>query len=225
MPMLPFQEYQEEDFLPLSGIQHFAFCPRQWGLIHLEQQWQENSLTAQGRAMHEHVHDVFQGYRRKAKSYSCGIAVHSRRLGIYGVCDLVEFEEGEPIPVEYKRGKPKTHEADVLQLVLQALCLEEMLCCKIDIGFLYYGEIRRRVQMALTTDLREEATKMVLEMHRLYQKRYTPKAKKQKHCQSCSLKDLCLPGLEKAVSAQHYIQKTLAEVPDEEVAEYTVYHQ
>lgn len=135
--------YAEDEYLALSGIQHYAFCPRQWALIHLEQQWSENVLTMQGNLMHERAHDEFSREKRGNMLIVRGLGVHSRNLGLSGKCDVVEFrrssegvplagEEGLwlPIPVEYKHGKAKRHEADRLQLCAQAMCLEEMLVCE-----------------------------------------------------------------------------------------------
>ena len=143
--------YAEDEYLALSGIQHYAFCPRQWALIHLEQQWSENVLTMQGNLMHERAHDEFSREKRGSMLIVRGLGIHSRNLGLSGKCDVVEFhrssegvplagEEGLwlPTPVEYKHGKAKRHDADRLQLCAQAMCLEEMLGADVPIGFLYY---------------------------------------------------------------------------------------
>ena len=145
--------FREEEFLPLSGLQHFAFCRRQWALIHLEQQWQENLRTIEGQLFHERAHDASLRERRGDTLVLRSLAVASPTLGLSGQCDVVEFraapegvplagEEGRwlPFPVEYKRGRPKPHQADELQLCAQAMCLEEMLCCPVPEGALYYGE-------------------------------------------------------------------------------------
>src|SRR5690625_2878855 len=133
--------YKEEDYLMLSGIQHFVFCRRQWALIHIEQEWDENLLTIEGHHVHEKVDDVSFQEKRGDKLYIRALPIHSSTLGISGICDMVEFIKDEngvsihgesdlyiPKPIEYKKGKPKKHEADILQLVAQVLCLEEMLC-------------------------------------------------------------------------------------------------
>jgi CRISPR-associated exonuclease Cas4 len=150
-------EYNEEDFLMLSGIQHFAFCRRQWALIHIEQQWQENVRTVEGNILHESAHKDDFNERRGNVVITRGMPVYSRTLGINGVCDVVEFHadssgvsiferEGTylPIPIEYKHGKPKEDDMDALQLCAQAMCIEEMMLCHIDAGYLYYGETRHR---------------------------------------------------------------------------------
>lgn len=218
------KEYKEEEFLHLAGIQHFLFCRRQWALIHIEQQWQENYLTAMGDVMHHKVHDSSGGEKRKDIIRSNGMPICSRELGIYGVCDVVEFkqdEDGIPIrgrtgkyriiPVEYKKGKHKEDQSDLMQVVAQAMCLEEMFCCEINQGELFYGATRRREIVELTKELKETCKKTYQEMHQLYEKHYTPKVKTSKKCQACSLKDLCLPEIQKNKSAKEYMKNALEE--------------
>lgn len=220
-------EYKEEDFLLLSGIQHFVFCKRQWALIHIEQQWQENLRTIEGEILHEKTHDETIKEKRKDLIISRGMNVFSRTMGITGTCDIVELHKNEhgvnifgrdgtykPIPVEYKRGKPKENESDVLQLCAQAMCLEEMLLCEIPKGFLFYGEIKRRVKVLLTDELRERVKTMVKEMHDLYDRRYTPKVKLFKSCKACSLTEICMPKLCKNLSVSHYIKRNVFEVEE-----------
>lgn len=200
--------YLEDDYLLLSGIQHYAFCPRQWALIHIEDLWHENYLTASGRIMHEKAHSGDPIEKRGNIVILRSVKVSSAILGISGECDVVEFHRSDngihlknieglwiPFPVEYKRGKSKLDDCDRLQLCAQAVCLEEMLCCNIEIGALFYGETRRREPVELTTELRDTLSSVVEAMHMLYTRKHTPKTKKGKHCSSCSLKDLCLPDL------------------------------
>ena len=216
------KEYREEDFLMLSGIQHFAFCQRQWAMIHIEQQWEENYYTVDGKIMHTNAHEKEFTEKRGNIIITRGLAIHSRELGISGTCDVVEFHKQEqgvflpqyeanyiPIPVEYKRGKPKEHNADELQLCAQAMCLEEMLVCEIPKGYLYYGETKKRQEVYFTKELREKVIEYFTKMHELFQKQYTPKVKKTKRCQSCSLKNLCLPVIEKTVSVKTYLKKNM----------------
>lgn len=216
--------YREEDYLQLSGLQHFAFCRRQWALIHVEHQWQENLRTVDGDLFHQRAHDEHQRERRGDILILRGLPVASSRLGISGVCNVVEFhadphgislhgEEGlwKPFPVEYKRGAPKDHQADELQLCAQAICLEEMLCCSILEGALFYGEIRRRVSVTFTDDLRQQVRTSLKEMHQLYHRGYTPKAKPTRGCNACSLKELCLPALMRGKHAATYLQQALEE--------------
>ena len=218
-------EYKEEDYLMLSGIQHFAFCRRQWALIHIEQQWQENERTAEGELLHRNAHDTFFYEKRKDVIISRGMPVFSRTMGVSGSCDIVEFRKSEDgislhghrglfevYPVEYKRGKPKDTEIDILQLAAQAMCLEEMLCAQIKCGAVFYGETRRRTEVEFTVELKQRVRQYFEEMHQMYKRRYTPKVKWSKSCNACSLKDICLPKLGKAPSVQEYISKNLSEI-------------
>ena len=210
--------FDEEDWLQLSGLQHFSFCRRQWALIHLENQWAENYRTVDGSLMHENAHD--QGFRESRGDVLIvrGLAVHSAQLGISGQCDVVEFHQNpdgitlrdregswRPYPVEYKRGRPKDGQADELQLCAQAMCLEEMLCCAVPEGALYYGETRRRLTVQFTPDIRDQIRDSFAEMHDLYRKHYTPKVKPSKGCNACSLKDLCVPKLMRTKKVSDYL--------------------
>ncbi len=212
----------EEDWLQLSGLQHFTFCRRQWALIHIENQWAENFRTADGHLMHERVHDQEFRESRGDRLTVRGLAIRSAQLGISGQCDAVEFyrdpdgiplrdREGlwQPYPVEYKRGKPKEDNADELQLCAQAMCLEEMLCCTVPEGALYYGEPRRRTVVLFTPELRQQVRDSLTEMHQLYQRRYTPKVKPSKACNACSLKDLCLPKLMNRKKVADYLSAAM----------------
>ena len=212
----------EEDWLQLSGLQHFAFCRRQWALIHIENQWAENFRTVDGSLMHENVHD--QGFRESRGDMLVvrGLAVHSAQLGVSGQCDVVEFHrdpdgitlrdrEGtwRPYPVEYKRGRPKDGQVDELQLCAQAMCLEEMLCCTVSEGALYYGETRHRLTVQFTSDLRCQVQDGFAEMHELYRKQYTPKVKPTKGCNACSLKDMCVPKMMRAKKVSDYLSAAM----------------
>lgn len=214
--------FREEEFLPLSGLQHFAFCRRQWALIHLEQQWQENLRTIEGQLFHERAHDASLRERRGDTLVLRSLAVASPTLGLSGQCDVVEFraapegvplagEEGRwlPFPVEYKRGRPKPHQADELQLCAQAMCLEEMLCCTVPEGALYYGELRHRMDVVFTPALREQVRTLLEEMHDLYRRGYTPRVKRSRACHACSLKELCLPVLMGTRPVADYIGERL----------------
>ena len=216
--------YEEDDFLQLSGIQHFAFCRRQWALAYIELQWAENVRTVEGKLLHEKAHDITSREKRGDVLISRAMPVSSRRLGVSGECDVVEFhraEEGislhgydgvfQVIPIEYKRGKPKAEHVDLLQLTAQAMCLEEMLCCEIPFGYLYYGEIRRRQRVDFSADIRKEVEEMFREMHSYFDRRYTPRVKWSKSCNACSLKDICLPVLGKKKSVKGYVDAHLQE--------------
>jgi CRISPR-associated exonuclease Cas4 len=177
--------------LPLSGLQHLAFCPRQWALIHLEQAWSENHLTAEGRLLHEAA-DLPGQTRRASVRTVRGLALLSRRLRLAGRADIVEFRP-DPFPVEYKHGKSKPTDCDLVQLCAQALCLEEMLDCQIAQGAIFYGAPRRRLEVAFTPQLRQRTEELAVEMHRLYAAGETPAAQPASHCHSCSLENICLP--------------------------------
>lgn len=218
--------YREEDFLQLSGLQHFAFCRRQWALIHLEQQWRENLRTVEGDLLHRRAHDEQARERRGDKLILRGLSVASAALGISGKCDVVEFradsggislrgEEGlwVPFPVEYKRGSPKPHRADELQLCAQAMCLEEMLCCTVSEGAIFYGETRRRTSVSFSRELREQVKAMLEEMHQLYRRGYTPKVRRSRSCNACSLKELCLPALMKENDVNAYLRQAMEVEP------------
>ena len=216
--------YKEEEYLQLSGIQHFAFCRRQWALAYIELQWMENVRTVEGRLLHEKAHTATIREKRGDVIISRGLPVSSRELGVSGECDVVEFHrcaEGVPvigyegtynvIPVEYKKGRPKQSRIDILQLATQAMCLEEMLCCEIPFGCLYYGETRHREHVDITEEVRAEVRSMLGEMHDYYFRRYTPRVKWSKSCNACSLKDICLPVLGKKKSACQYVESCINE--------------
>lgn len=220
--------YGEEEYLQLSGIQHFVFCRRQWALIHIENQWNENLRTVEGELMHERAHGGEVTEKRGDLLTVRGMRVSSAALGMSGTCDVVEFRRSDPgvnlfgrdgswtaYPVEYKRGWPKEHDADRLQLCCQAMCLEEMLAAEIPEGALYYGEPRRRDRVEFTKDMREQVVSMAEEMHGYYRRGYTPKVKTGSFCRACSLNGICLPRFCRNVSAEEYLKGRLREeVPD-----------
>ena len=214
--------YSEDEYLMLSGLQHFMFCRRQWALIHIEQQWAENYRTADGRVMHRNVHDASLHEKRGDTVTARAMAVSSARLGLSGECDAVEFRKDSGgieifgldgrysvTPIEYKRGAPKADESDIMQLAAQAMCLEEMLCCDIPVGYLFYGDTRHRLKVEIDAALRSRVEKAVCEMHDLFRRRYTPKVKRSKACNACSLKEICLPVLCSEKSAEKYMRDML----------------
>ncbi len=216
--------YEEDEFLQLSGIQHFAFCRRQWALAYLEMQWQENVRTVEGKLLHEKAHDASIKEKRGDLLIVRALPVHSREIGISGECDVVEFhksKDGVPlfgqkekyraVPVEYKRGRPKKDDIAALQIAAQALCLEEMLCCEIPYGYIYYGETRHREKISFDDALRKKVRDLFLEMHKYDAQQYTPKVKRSKKCNACSLKDVCLPVLNQEISVKDYICRRIGE--------------
>ena len=213
-----------DDYLQISGLQHFCFCRRQWALIHLEQQWAENLRTAEGRLEHARCHDESFHERRGDLLTVRGMRVVSHRLRLTGACDVVEFRadaagvplQGQtglwlPMPVEYKHGAPKESDADRLQLCAQGMALEEMLVCEVPRGALFYQETRRREMVELTAELRQKTQAMADEMNQLFARGHTPKVKPGKHCNACSLKELCLPALCRRADVTGYIRAHLEE--------------
>ncbi|RYG71173.1 CRISPR-associated protein Cas4 [Lentibacillus lipolyticus] len=215
---------KEEVYLPLSGIQHFVFCRRQWALIHIEQEWEENVLTVEGNELHEKADNPFVREKRGERIYVRALPVHSSELGINGVCDMVEFiqdDNGIPLnqeeglyrvkPIEYKRGKPKKHDADILQLVAQIMCLEEMLVTSIDEAAIYYNETKRRETLAITEDMKQRVVSMTKEMHHYYSRRHTPRVNTGNHCLRCSLRNICLPSLLDREKVSSYMDRMLSD--------------
>jgi CRISPR-associated exonuclease Cas4 len=213
----------EDDYLMMSGLQHFDFCRRQWGLIHIEQQWAENELTAQGRVEHGRCDDA-SVEKRKDLIIVRSMRVVSNRLKLVGICDVVEFRASEhgipltrfdgtwqPIPVEYKHGHSKTIDADRLQLCAQAMALEEMLVCDISHGFLFYRETNKRERIDFTQELREKVASMAQEMNGFFSRGWTPKVKATSKCKACSLADICLPKLYEKSNVAAYIGEYLKE--------------
>ena len=216
--------FNEEDYLQLSGIQHFLFCRRQWALIHIENQWKENLLTTEGNIVHERAHNEDLAESRGNLLIMRGLRVSSSRLGISGQCDVVEFKKdtaGVPVsgheglwkiyPIEYKRGAPKADRYDEAQLCAEAMCLEEMMGTDIPSGALFYGEIRHRVEVEFTDKLRDTVENALREMHLLYVRGYTPKSKSGKWCNACSLREICLPVLMHRRSVEEYVKEMICE--------------
>ncbi|MFB6468299.1 CRISPR-associated protein Cas4 [Cytobacillus sp. Hz8] len=217
-------ESDEEEYLMLSGIQHFQFCKRQWALIHIEQQWEENVRTVEGQFLHQKADTPFIREKRGNKLIVRAMPIKSRELRITGICDVVEFMkdasgveinglEGKYMayPVEYKRGKPKVNDIDVLQLTAQAMCLEEMLLCRIDLGYLFYNEIKHRIEVPITEIEKSKVKQIVTEMYDFYLRRHTPKVKTGTYCTNCSLQNICLPKLMNKQSVKSYIDGKIRE--------------
>ena len=204
------RRYADDELLSLSGIQHFRFCKRQWALIHVEQQWKDNLRTTEGQFLHERVDDPFFNESRGDIRISRSFPLVSYTLGMYGIADVIEYarsEKGISVadwdglwvmrPVEYKRGKPKIDERDEVQLCAQVICLEEMFGVEINIADFYYYEIRRRIHIDITEELRDLVYLLSEEMHALFREGITPPAEKNRKCSLCSLFDLCMPKLTK----------------------------
>jgi len=189
--------YSEDELLPLSALQHLVFCERQCALIHLEGAWDDNRLTAEGRLLHERVHEAGDECRGDVR-IARGLRLRSLRLGLTGQADVVEFHRQpdgtwRPFPIEYKRGRPKPDACDEVQLCAQAMCLEEMLGVEIPQGAIFYGQPRRRHDVALTAALRVQTENAAQRLHELLRSGETPAAVYEKKCDRCSLLELCMP--------------------------------
>ena len=186
----------DEDLLPLSALQHYAYCPRQFALIHLEQVWEENRFTAEGRRLHERV-DSGVAEQRLNMRYERGVLLLSRQYRLSGKMDLLEIEAGNPpryFPVEYKRGKPKQADWDRIQLCAQALCIEEMRNTTIEEGAIWYWEVRKRESVIIEGELREVTVAVINAAHAMLASGKTPPPlKDDKRCRACSLIDICAP--------------------------------
>lgn len=206
--------YSEDDLIQLSALQHYIFCERQCALIHIEQVWAENRLTAEGKIMHERVHEE-GGESRGDVRVEHGVPLRSLRLGLSGMADVVEFHRQvdgtwKPYPVEYKRGKPKPDDCDKVQLCAQAMCLEEMLNTEVPEGALFYGKTRHRLDVPFDAALRRETEETALRVHELIQSGQTPKAVCLPKCDNCSIVSLCLPKtLEKKTSVKDYLSRVI----------------
>lgn len=213
--------YSESDFVALSALQHFVYCPRQCALIHLEQIWTENGYTAEGREMHERVDDGKTSYRSGVRVTRSEL-LRSAILGVSGVADVVEWHKlnnhEEPFPVEYKRGKPKQHDADKIQLCAQAICLEEMLSLHIPSGALFYGQTKRRLDVDFDNALREKTLLAAEGVHDLFRNGITPPPDPGPKCKLCSLKEECLPDvIVQSKSATTYLKKLLQTLSEDEI--------
>ena len=199
----------EKDLLPISALQHLAFCPRQCALIHIEREWTENVLTTKGWLEHDRSDSGFREFRRGKRQVS-GLFVESREYGLFGQLDVLEMVEKdangpdnlpmlqlkgtwETYPVEFKHGQPKENDCDRIQLCAQVLCLEEMLNIHIDEASLFYQRIRRREDVVMGQLLREKTKQMIEALHQLFETKVTPQPVNDKRCRACSLNEICMP--------------------------------
>ncbi|MBI3194710.1 MAG: CRISPR-associated protein Cas4 [Ignavibacteriae bacterium] len=203
--------YIEDDFIQLSALQHYVFCPRQCALIHVEGLWCENVFTVRGDILHEKVDtDSFES--RGALRTVRGLRIHSTRLGIAGRCDVVEFRRASEstsgdvvLPVEFKSGQPKDDISDKVQLCAQALCLEEMLNTKVERGDFFYGRTRRRVHVEINEQLRTQTEEIISAVHDIVSRKYVPKMRYTVKCRNCSLYDVCQPKAMNERKLQQYM--------------------
>lgn len=219
--------YGDYDLIPISSLMHGRFCPRRCVLIHVDGVWTENRLTASGRVLHERVDSGVRESRRDRR-IAATLRLVSHRLGVAGIADMVEFHRvgdmdvsgaklpnahgtWKPFPVEYKHGKPNGRQADEVQLCAQAMCLEEMLDVVVPAGALFYGETRRRVDVAFDEGLRSLTVQTAEAVHRMLAGNEIPSAERGKWCDSCSLVDDCQPDSQ-GRSARDWIDRRMAEV-------------
>lgn len=205
--------YRDEELLPLNGIQHWVYCPRQWALIHIDRVWNENSLTAEGRLMHRVADNP--AYRQSGTGCLTLRAVRlvSYELGLSGIADVVETDsEGRPVPVEYKHGRPKPGPEDEAQLAAQAICLEEMHNISVPKGYIYYGETRHRLEVVFTDELRELVRQTARQMQQfIVSGEMPPAAADRRKCRRCSLRDLCMPEADALPSPGQYLKTNLTD--------------
>lgn len=213
LPLVPTALGDDKRLISLSALQHYAFCPRQCALIHNEQAWAENFLTAQGKVLHERV-DSSEPEVRKGIRFERTVHVAAEKLGISGILDLVErdLKTGELKPVEYKRGKPKLEPIDEIQLCAQALCLEEMTGQTINEGALWYMQTRHRLPIIFSTKLRTKTLATIAEVRSLLNSGTTPLPKYSKRCKACSLIDLCQPQLLERDRSKGYVVGVFGEL-------------
>jgi CRISPR-associated exonuclease Cas4 len=205
----------ENELIAISALSHHSYCPRRCALIHIEQVWTENLFTAEGRIMHERVHDEDRESRGSVR-IEYGVPLRSLRLGLIGKADVVEYHRSgtrwQPFPVEYKRGRPKIDHCDKIQLCAQALCLEEMLNMSISAGALFYGQTRHRLDVTFDEALRRETEDAAKQAHALIDTGSTPKPVYAKRCERCSLKAECLPKtIQKKRSVKTYLTRVTGE--------------
>ena len=216
--------FDEDDLLPLSALQHLVFCERQCALIHVERQWEENQRTAEGAVVHDRVDEGYRAFRRGLKQFT-GVPVRSLSLGIAGRLDVLELTRLADTPdtcgffnlrgawsiepVEFKRGRPKTHDADLVQVCAQALCLEEMTGQPVETGWLFYAQLRRRHLVSISDELRRRTRALVARLHEVIGQGVLPPPVLKRHCRSCSLEPLCQPRLQSGARTLAYRKELL----------------
>ncbi|GMV60087.1 MAG: CRISPR-associated protein Cas4 [Burkholderiaceae bacterium] len=201
----------EPDPLPISALQHWSYCPRQCGLIHLEQAFEENVHTLRGQAVHARV-DAPGFEARAGVRVERSLPLASERLGLIGKADIVEFlPDGTPYPVEYKHGRvtKAQHGHDALQLAAQAICLEEMTGLAVPEGALFYASSKRRVRVTVDATLRAAVEEAVRAIRAMLATGVLPPPANDTRCRACSLIDLCQPQALAARDAQRRLRSAL----------------
>lgn len=223
--------YAEDDLLPISALQHLAFCERQWGLIHIDCIWSDNRLTAEGNLMHSRTESGVREWQDDIL-VTRGLRLRSFRLGLVGIADVCEFRPADedrgveldglvghwiPFPVEYKRGKPRQGRCDEIQLCAQALCVEEMLDCQVPEGAFFYGKPRRRFAVEFNDELRQLTEQTALRLHELTELGKVPDARYSARCRNCSLLQQCQPRtVGRGKSARRYLAAHLRRLDADE---------
>ncbi|HET54292.1 MAG TPA: CRISPR-associated protein Cas4 [Ignavibacteria bacterium] len=201
--------FTEDDFIMISALQHYVYCPRQCGLIHVDDVWQENLFTTRGNILHEKV-DTDTYETRGAIKTVRGLRIHSYNYGIVGRCDVVEFREEKSgkviLPVEFKSGEPKEDISDKVQLCAQVLCLEEMLNTKITQGAFFYGKIRRRNTVEIDHELRTKTESIINSVREIVSSKKVPLAEYAAKCRNCSLQSVCQPKAMNSRKLKNYIK-------------------
>jgi CRISPR-associated exonuclease Cas4 len=201
--------YLEDDFIMISALQHYVYCPRQCGLIHVEDVWHENMFTTRGNIMHEKADTDTYETRGNVKTVR-GLRIHSFNYGIVGRCDVVEFRENNSgkiiLPVEFKSGEPKEDISDKVQLCAQVICLEEMMSTSITEGAFFYGKIRRRNSVQIDNDLRAKTINIINSVREIVQNKKAPRAEYNAKCRNCSLQSICQPKAMNSKKLQNYIR-------------------
>ncbi len=208
--------------VPLSALQHYLFCPKQCALIHNEQVWAENRFTAEGQVLHKKANEGPDETRPGVRILR-SLPVSSAQYGLTGICDIVEARFSgrrfspasleSLVPIEYKRGKPKSHRADEVQVCAQAFCLEEMFEAPVENGLIFYGQNRRRTEVPIDDSLRRLTRDIIEKTHALFRSKETPQQNYEKaRCGNCSLIELCLPKRKsRRISAANWFQDSLTE--------------
>ena len=187
-------EWDENDLIMLSALEHYSYCPRQCALIHQEQTFSENLYTLRGRAVHEQV-DQPEWVVEKGVHVERALLLWSHRLGLVGRADVVEFHGQTPYPVEYKHGPRREKEHDDLQLCAQALCLEEMTGQPVPKGAIFHHSSRRRREVVFTPALRDKVEQTANQIRHMLASRTLPPAVNDARCKHCSLQESCLPSV------------------------------
>lgn len=208
----PAAMYAEDELLPISSLAQYAYCPRRAGLIFVERQWADNVFTVQGRHLHERVHQPSKT-RSEGRRIVRSLVLSSARLGLFGIADMVEFPDEDPITdvtiIEFKRGKltPRRKLEYEIQLCAQAMCLEEMLGLQLRRGSLFFALSHRRIEIQFTVELRQSVESVALRMHEMMQNAAVPRPQLGRKCRGCSLRDLCMPELSVGRDAAAYLRR------------------